>query len=268
MKNKEAMLLENLEIYMPKTAELIPEGPLAIFHSGPPLSEGPLPSLFYFALSGKDSIELDPYNQPVTFLNASSIRVFSFTIPGHGEGLKNKDALLNWAESFANGENPIAHFIDGVLESIDFLIESHYVDPQKMATAGLSRGAFIAAHLAAREERISHLLGFAPLTRLDLVNEFSSQLSLNVESLNLENLIPKLMHKNVHFYIGNLDARVHTEECFRFIHNLATYAAANRIRNLNFELSIVPSIGHLGHGTSPETFLQGINWLKAKMGIL
>lgn len=266
MKNKEAMLLENLEIYMPQIAEVIPaKNHLAIFHSGPPLSEGPLPTLFYFALSGKDSIELDPYNQPVALLAASPVRVFSFTIPGHGEGLKNSEALRNWAESFAKGENPIANFIDAALENIDFLIQTGYVDTQKMATAGLSRGAFIAAHLAAREERISHLLGFAPLTRLDLVHEFHAQ---SVERLNLENLISKLVNKNVHFYIGNLDKRVHTEECFRFIHNLATYAAEKRIRNLNFELSIVPSIGHLGHGTSPETFLLGINWLKAKMGIL
>ena len=251
---------------MPLIAESIPaSGNLAIYHSGPPLSMGPLPTLFYFALSGKDSIELAPYNQPVAFLKQERLRVFSFTIPGHGPGLKNSDALHYWAQSFAKGENPIEAFLDEALKNIEFLIQSKIVDPLKMGVAGLSRGAFLATHLVAKEPRIAHLLGFAPLTRLDLSSEFQSYPP--IENVNLEVLIPKLIHKNVRFYIGNLDTRVHTEECFRFIHKLTQFASKERSRNLAFELNVVPSIGHHGHGTSPETFLDGVNWLKKQLAL-
>lgn len=251
---------------MPPIAEHIhSNNSLSIYHSGPPLSQGPLPSLFYFALSGKDSIELDPYNQPVAYLKEDAVRVFSFTLPGHGTDLKNSEALKYWADGFARGENPVSRFIEEALENVDFLIRSNYADPKQMAAAGLSRGAFMAAHFAAKEARISHLLGFAPLTRLDKVLEFKD---LDVGRFNLENLIPDLIQKKVRFYIGNLDKRVHTEDCFNLIHKMAEEANAKRVRNLNFELNIVPSIGHQGHGTSPETFLNGINWLKANMGIL
>lgn len=250
-----------------RRAEILPsKNGLPIYHLGPDLSHGPLPALFYFALSGQDSLELAPYNQPVDFLQTSQVRVFSLTIPGHGPGLNNNDALKHWAASYARGEDPIADFIDLAIENIEFLVQSGFINPNKMAAAGLSRGAFIATHLAAKEKRIAYLLGFAPLTKLEMASEFEK--TPDAARKNLDHLIPLLLHKKIRFYIGNLDTRVHTEECFAFIHALAESANKQRMRSLNFELNVVPSIGHKGHGTSPETFQNGINWLKANMEIL
>ena len=44
---------------------------ISIYHVGPPLELGPLPTFFYFALSGEESLTLNPYNQPVSFLRNS-----------------------------------------------------------------------------------------------------------------------------------------------------------------------------------------------------
>ncbi len=49
---------------------------------------------------------------------------------------------------------------------IRHLIDQHVVDPEKIGAMGLSRGAFIASHIAALVPEIKHILGFAPLTRL------------------------------------------------------------------------------------------------------
>ena len=73
----------------------------SVSYIGPDLMEGPLPSLFYFALSEQESLFLDPYNQPVVFLSSYPIRVFSMTLPGHGSGLHSKDAMHFWAREMA-----------------------------------------------------------------------------------------------------------------------------------------------------------------------
>ncbi|MGK5594736.1 MAG: alpha/beta hydrolase family protein [Parachlamydiaceae bacterium] len=255
---------------MQLAADVIDAGTaLSVYHVGPSLDQGPLPALFYFALSGKDSLELDPYNQPVTFLKDSLIRIFSFTLPGHGPGLKNTAAIKQWAEAFQAGRNPIKEFIDTAKENIAFLIKHQFIAESKMAVAGLSRGGFMAAHLASEMPQIKLILGFAPLMRLDLSLEFKAfPKNPVVEQTSLIHLIPKLIDRTLCFHIGNRDTRVHTDECFKFIHKLAKVAQENRIRSPQVEMVIHPSIGHHGHGTAPKTFLEGANWLKEKMRML
>ncbi|KAF3363300.1 Uncharacterized protein PHSC3_000191 [Chlamydiales bacterium STE3] len=242
---------------------------LPIYHIGPSLDLGPLPTLFYFALSGRDSLELDPFNQPVVFLHGTLLRIFSFTLPGHGPGLKNTAAINVWSKAFLKEENPIATFVQQAKTNISLLIDANLIDEKNIAVAGLSRGGFAAVHLAAREPRIKTILGFAPLTRLDRASEFQTIAHLPaVKENNLEHLIPHLSGKSLCFHIGNLDTLVHTEECFMFIHKLAKFAYENRVRSPQVEMVVHPSIGHHGHGTARETFLEGTNWLKEKMRIL
>src|SRR5262245_61042258 len=85
---------------------------VALYHTGPALDHGPLPSIFYFALSGPDSLCTDPYNQPVVFLRGKMIRFFSMTLPGHENGLSPNDALQVWADDFAKGINCLEEFFE------------------------------------------------------------------------------------------------------------------------------------------------------------
>ena len=132
-----------------------------IYHLGPALSEGSLPTFFYFALSGEDSLSLAPFCDPISHLKEEPIRKISFTLPYHGKGFSNKEAMGNWANEFENGHDFLKPFFDDVLNSIQYLIDKGYTDADKIVIGGLSRGGFIAAHLASKEPRFKAILGFA-----------------------------------------------------------------------------------------------------------
>lgn len=235
-----------------------------LFHVGPALDHGPLPSLFYFSLSGPDSLQLDPFNQPVQFLRGKMIRVFSMTLPGHENGLSPLKALSLWAEDFGKGQDPFSPFLESAQIAIDFAIRERFVDPDRIAFAGLSRGGFLAAHLMARNEKARFLLAFAPITKLKYAKEFSSLKDLPaVQNYDLEHLSESLYNRHVRLYIGNCDTLVHTRSCFDFAMSLVSQGEKNKIRTPQIELFITPSIGRMGHGTSPEVFQQGAAWIES-----
>lgn len=246
--------------------EKIPGFSPSIYHSGPPLSEGVLPALFYFALAGDVSLNQEPFNQPVTLLKEQRLRIFSMTLPGHGPGLDNHHALPLWLKQLHAGHNIVNSFVQQCIEAIDFLIQQGYIDERQIAAAGLSRGAFMAAQLGAADDRIKTILGYAPLTRLDTVAEFKT-LGHHplIEELALINNVERLIHKKVHFFIGNRDILVETDACYAFIRALTEAAYTHHHRSPPIELTIYPSIGHKGHGTPPEIFRAGTEWLKEKL---
>ena len=239
---------------------------IEVAYVGPDISEGPLPAFFYFSLSKEESLTLDPFNQPVQFLAEHPIRIFSLTIPGHGPGLDPTKALSIWAEKISQGEDILTPFFDEIVFAVESLIEKQIVIPEKSALGGLSRGAFIAAHAAAKLPQIPFLLGYAPLTQLEITKEFQlMQDNPIVKSLDVMHLTEKLTHRNIRFYIGNRDVRVGTENCFKFIHKLVETDFQHKIRSPQVELIINPSIGYKGHGTSPEVFRDGVHWIIKKL---
>jgi hypothetical protein len=225
---------------------------LPIHVRGPKISEGPLPAFFYFALSGEDSLSLDPYNQPVAFLDGSNIRCFSFTLPFHGPGYDNNNAIDLWMQELNDNPQFLDIFFQKCVSNINYLLQQGIVNAKKMAVGGLSRGAFIAAHLAARDPRLQYILGFAPMTKLK-------------QPWDLDLLIDKIVNKQVRFYIGNRDTRVGTQACFDFIHRLADAAYHHGHRSPPIELMINPSVGFKGHGTLPPVFKSGADWLRQKL---
>lgn len=243
-------------------SSLAVEPDLSLYHVGPPLDLGPLPSFFYFALSGPDSLTLDPFNQPVQFLHGQMIRTFSMTLPAHEHDLPAAQALSVWAEEFARGIDPIGNFLDRVFPCVDFAIRERFALPEKMGVGGLSRGGLIAFHAAARDKRFRFLLAFAPLIKLHQAKEFASlRNSSLVQSLDAETLAPSLYQRHIRIYIGNNDRRVDTGSSFDFAMALVKEAEREKVKSPQIELFITPSIGHLGHGTSPEIFRQGANWM-------
>lgn len=151
-------------------------------------------------------------------------------------------------------------------KNIADLIDDGYVDPDRMAVGGLSRGGFIATHLAAREPRIKSILGFAPLTQLGWMHEWRHQKEASLaKSYDLINTIEKLTGKSLRFYIGNRDLRVGTSACYQFIEMLADYSYSNGYRSPPVDLIITPSVRHKGHGALPHIFQEGADWLKSQL---
>jgi predicted esterase len=237
-----------------------------IYHVGPSLNDGPRPSLFYFSLSGEESLALGPYNQPAVLLSEQGIRVFSLTLPGHEGAFPHSQAVKSWGENLLAGTDIIDEFTGQCMQALDFLVQDQIVDPARVCAAGLSRGAFMAAHLAAKDQRIHTVLGFAPLTTLSTITDLKKIADPRaLSSYSLEALIPKLVNKTLRFYIGNHDTLVSTSLCFSFIQALTEYAYQQKHRFPPIELMIYPSIGHKGHGTPPEIFQDGASWLAKRI---
>lgn len=235
---------------------------LPIYYSGPGLEHKHLPALFYFALSGEDSLTLEPFSQPVTALHSENIHIFSFTLPGHGEGWDNKLAIHYWVNCIIESNNIIKEFVDECIKNINYLVDNQYIDKKFIAVAGLSRGAFIATHLAAADERIKYVLGFAPLTELAVAEEFAKYRDHPmIQSLSLANLADKMVNKQIRYYIGNRDERVGTEACFKTVQKFTEAAYRHGERSPKVELFISPSVGYKGHGTLPPTFNSGAKWV-------
>lgn len=235
---------------------------------GPPTSAGPLPALFYFSLSARDSLTLDPFNQPAAYLEHLPMRIFSLTLPGHENNLPPTQALYVWAQELGKGHDVIAAFVAKVQQSIALLLEKRLIFEDKLAVSGLSRGAFVAAHVAAAIPQFRIVLGFAPLTQVSFAQEFEAiARDPLVEALSLMHLTDRLIDRKLRFYIGNLDMRVSTRRCFDFIEKLSQTAYEQRVRSPSVELFIYPSIGHMGHGTPQAIFHQGAQWVADQLGV-
>lgn len=248
-----------------KKGHLITPQGRQIYFSGPPLQEGPTPSVIYFALSAEMSLFTDPFNQPVVAWNNSGIRVFSWDLPFHGHHLDPHAAMHEWAKEFAANPQFISGFIDECCENLNFLHNKGLIDFTQIGVSGLSRGGFMATHLAARDSRLCYVLGFAPLTKPRPLEEFKDFPSLHLEEVALSQLVDKLVRVQIRFYIGNNDVRVGTDDCYTFIRELTNQAIHNGIRSPQTELIIYPSIGFRGHGTPPNIFLDGAAWLKTRL---
>lgn len=240
-----------------------------IAYVGPNFSSGPLPALFYFSLSAEDSLGLDPFNQPVSYLSSLPLRIFSITLPGHENKLPPKQAIAFWAKEIAQGHNVIAEFVEKIKIAVQLLSDRNILIPKAVGVSGLSRGAFIAAHAAAAIEDFRWILGFAPLTDLAFSKEFQDlKEDPIVNSLKLESIAPFLFDRSLRFYIGNHDTLVRTRRCFDFVEKLSQTAYDNQIRSSQIELIIGPSIGRDGHGTSKEVFHHGAQWIAEKLKVI
>lgn len=242
---------------------------IEVAHLGPSFEKGPLPAVFYFALSARESLEIDPYNQPVCYLSPYDVRIFSFNLPSHGPNLHAVDAIKDWADEFDKGNNPITPFIEQVIFSIEILIKKRWILPEKIGLMGLSRGGLIASHVAIQFPDTRAVVGFAPMTELTYAGEFENiRETPAAQALNLENHLDLLCDKTIRFYIGNRDVLTGTEKCFQLVRNLAETAFHKGIRSPAIELVISPSIGHKGHGTAKKTFEAGADWLGRQIGCI
>lgn len=245
-----------------KTNSLKTSSGLDLFWKGPPLEDGAKPTLLYLALSAEDSLELAPYNQPVDKALSLGMRVFSCTLPRHGKDLDPHKAMEYWAEDYAKGLDSIQIFLDALLLNIDFLVEASLCTQNKIAIAGLSRGGLVAGLAAAKHPAIGAYVGFAPLTALNDLAEFAPLQNSELSKQHaLLRFVPELVSKRVRLHIGNRDTRVHTDSSYNLVRAIGEEAYLTRNRNGFCELIIKPSIGHQGHGTSTDTFYEGVEWI-------
>ena len=131
---------------------------------------------------------------------------------------------------------------------------------------GLSRGSLIALHTMIRSPAVNSTVCFAPLINLKGAKEFQNVTAPLADQFDLFAMAEHLIDKPIRFHIGNRDVRVGTRTCFDFVSHLTDLSFEKGIRSPPVELHMIPSIGHMGHGTSKETFLNGATWLAKNLG--
>ena len=233
---------------------LTPSGGQTIYYLEPSLTNGSLPAVIYFALSAKSSLLQDPFNQPVLKWLSAGFRVFSWDLPFHNEDANPQEAIEKWSPEVNNPSDLVENFTKISCQNIDYLLQNSIIDEKTIGIAGLSRGGFMAAQIAAKVPYLQHLIAFAPLTDLGTLTKMS-------QSFSLTEVADNLTAKKLMFFIGNLDQRVSTKLCTDFILTVCEKAKAQKIRSPQINLRIYPSIGFKGHGTPPEIFDSGASWL-------
>lgn len=151
----------------------------------------------------------------------------------------NEAAFFKWADTYRAGGDLVSAFVRKVSNTIDDLVESGYIDPENAFAAGLSRGGMMAAHLASKNPYIRACLGFAPVTVLSDLPEFSNDAvegdrargKIRNASLLNDSVLDALVPIPVRFYMGNFDQRVGTRNAFEFTHLLAERAATSGVRS-------------------------------------
>ncbi|MCI5052349.1 MAG: alpha/beta hydrolase [Simkaniaceae bacterium] len=221
--------------------------PVEVYCEGPPLEEGPKRAVFYFFISARDTLGLDPHNKPLEALKDT--RVFSITLPYHEQGKNPLKAIDFWKGNLSEINTFITHCKDVIIE----LIEKNICT--RIGVMGLSRGAVISLQLASQLIEISHIALFAPL--IDL-KDYGSE-------MDNFTLIDTLYDRKIKVFIGNRDTRVNTQLTCDFILKLSDRAYLEGVRSPPIELTLTPSIGRDGHGTPPESFLAGGRWLSENL---
>lgn len=237
-----------------------------VFYQTGPDCRSPLPTFFYFGLTAHDSLSVDPYNQIIAALNHLPIRCVSLSVPDH-DTHSYDEALKIWSKHLLKNEDFISPFIEKVQSITDFLVKSNLTDPQFLACGGLSRGAFFATHLIAKDDRFKTLVAFAPLTDFTKVHSLAHSDSCLAQESKLVHLSDQLYDKSIYAFIGNQDERVSTKACIQWIESILNVASKKNIRYSDISLKIFRSIGYLGHGTPPDIFIEGAHCLTKKWNL-
>lgn len=151
----------------------------------------------------------------------------------------NEAVFTAWADVYSSGGDLLTSYIRRVNDTIEKLIQDRVVASEQVYVAGLSRGGLIAALLAAKSTHVKAVLGFAPVTVLADLPEFSEALKLDGRvkerlhraSLLNDHVLQALVGKPVRFYMGNFDRRVGTRNAFEVVHRLAEMAGSKRVRS-------------------------------------
>lgn len=227
-----------------------------------------LPSIFYFALSAKESLQTDPYNQPALALANRGFCVYSATLPFHlGDYASSKEAISHYIHAFKNGTDPLSPFIASAAAKIYQMAREGEINLSKTMFMGLSRGGMIASHLAAIMPEISFLYLFAPLTALSRCEEAQKQ-QCNPDLLrhfDLERLTPLLANRHIHISIGNQDLRVDTPTVVRWFLDLVKHSPHPSHAATPITLNVFSSIGWQGHGTPRDIFEACAPWAAKRL---
>lgn len=198
-------------------------------------------TVFFFSLSASDSLNLSPFCHPVDTLLDNGLHVISTTLPDH----ENNNRPYPISDIWGGKTNTIEQFLNDLQTSI---LEISSIFPPPYGAMGISRGGFIALHLASMMKEISSVCCFSPMLSVK-------------EKLSIFPIKKHLTTKKIHFFVGHNDTLINTKDVINLSHEITSLAQEKKQHNVNIQTTIFPSIGRHGHGTPDPIFQQGAQWI-------
>jgi len=159
------------------------------------------------SLTGNDKLTISQE------LAHAGFSVASLDLPSHHAG-EEPPGLDGWRRRIDAGETGIfTSFCDDVSAVLDDLHAT------RVTVVGISRGGYVAAVCAARDERIQSIALLAPVTDLMRLREFSGAM-LDPAIYGLAQYVPILATRPVLVRIGVNDQRVGTNAAVAFAHSI------------------------------------------------
>ena len=186
--------------------------------------KSPAPTLLILAGTIDGTLGGPTYRQCGNELAEHGFLCVAIDIPCHGDQTRDGEpsGLIGWSARAASEEDFVSGCNARLSEVLDHLIETGVSDPDRIAACGTSRGGFLAIHFAAHDERIRCVAGFAPVTDLEALSEFSAIADDPfVKSLSVSRQAERLAGRPVWIVIGDHDDRVGTDRAIALARRIA-----------------------------------------------
>jgi predicted esterase len=217
-----------------------------------------LPLLLLFVANTETALGPESPNPIAQNMARRDCMVVAIELPCHGQHLTQCPApeLIGWATIASSDATLFQGLIAETHAILDAVIQSGWVDPNRIAASGVSRGAYAAFAVAGVQPDIKHLAVFSPVTELSALSEFT-QIPTEWNKIDAN----RLAGKNIWIAINNNDQRVGTANAVRFSQTLKSIPG-NDVADVQCYL-----IPENGHAVSRVTFTRGEAWLAKKLGI-
>lgn len=155
-------------------------------------------------------------------------------------------SMRGWAHHMKAGRDFMADYTKECSEVLDHLIAEKYVDPERIALSGTSRGGFCAFHFAAADPRIKVVTAVSPVTNPRALTECKDVTEEEAKLTNIDSYADRLVGRTVWLTIGNDDLRVATDDTIRLAQKItaATKKKHPDQGRIPVELIVGPSVGH------------------------
>lgn len=195
--------------------------------------------LINLAMDRRRTLDDHPYCIASNLFLAAGHRAASFDLPNHGDNADDFGSGLDGiAAAIAAGVDAFEVVRASTRSMVDHAIRNGLVRPGRIFVSGTSRGGLSALHAMAAEPRIAAAAVFAPVTDLEVLQEFAPLASSALlQRSNARALIDQLAGRPVFVSIGMSDARVGTSNCLELFARLQ-FVCPQAV------LHVDPSAGH------------------------
>ncbi len=243
-----------------------------------PRPSRPAPTVFLLA-HGLETMADEPhYTDAGRLLTPHGFLGVVLDPPAHGKDVRPGETgaldggLKGWRQRLDNGEDFVAPFVAHCRGVLDYLVREKLADPDRVGAIGISRGGFLAIHLAAAEPRIRCVVGLSPVVDVMVLREFNGTPRTDLAAqLSLAAAIPRLVGRPLWISISNNDERVGADRVIAFSRARVAASIGGRAGNpiVPVELVVGPAVsaGGSGHYSVQEADALAANWILRQFGM-